>query len=653
MATKIPSHNISSIYAACYHIIDKMLVGEEVDIEDIIQIVQAPDFATGGSIIGLSGVKEGYRTGKGKVTLRGKYRVLEDKKGDTIIIDELPFGVNKQKLIIDIIDLMKDTKDNKGKILKTSIFPQIKEIRDESDKDGMRIVIEIKKDESSEIVINNLIKNTKFQVNFNMNMLSLAGGEPKQLNLLQMIEEFLSHAASVIIRKAEYDLAKANKRLNIVSGILKAVETEEMIVSIIDIIRHSEDIIADLMNIHGFNELQADYIAEMKIRALSNSNVEKLTEESQELNYNISKYTAITTEDSALLSEMKFRFEELDQQFADERRTTIEVDTGSIEEEDLIKEETLIITYTTDGTIKAVEEAEYKSQKRGGVGVKATNTKDDEIIKFMFTSSSKDDLLFFTTEGRCHLLKAYKIGKSSKAAKGRNINNYLTLNIGEKIVSVLNTSIKNKDNCLLFITKNGQLKKLSLEQLSNRFSVTKVINFKEDDKLVQALLVQENDTVLIVTGKGKSVRIDTTTAIRPTGRTAMGVIGINVAENDNVVDMCIVKDEDLILTISSNGLGKRTKAKEWSVKGRGGKGMVAHDITAKTGEIVSVLTADNDDELFIATEQGLLTRISTKDIRVCGRSSQGVKVINIKSNEDQVASVSVNRNKEDEDLIEE
>lgn len=643
LATKVPSHNIKDIYAACYHIIEKTIEGLEVDIEDIIKIIQAPDFATGGSIMGLAGVKEGYRTGKGKVVIRSKYEIEETKKGSFIIVTEIPYKVNKQTLISNIRDLMKDVKNSKGAVTKPATFPQIRDITDESDKDGMRIVIEIKKDESADIVVNNLIKHTDFQTSFSMNLTAIDNKQPKLFNILEMLEQFLAHAASIVVRRSEFDLNKSNARLNIVQGILRCTSSEELLDQVIHTIRHSEDPLNDLVEVHGFNLAQAEYIYEMKIKALSNSSATKLLAEQNELEPLISKLNAILNDDVVLLNTIKSEFQELEAKFGDERRTVIEVDPGSIEEEDLVKEETLIVTYTTDGTIKAVEEGEYKSQKRGGKGVKATNTKEDEGIKFMFTSSSKDDLLFFTTEGRCHVLKAYKIGKSSKAAKGRNISNYLKLNVGEKIISVLNTNIKNKDNYLLFITKNGQLKKLSLEQLSNTHATTRVISFKENDYLVQALLIEDNDNVLIVTGKGKSVRLNTSAegnnAVRAMGRTAAGVNGITVADNDKVVDMCIVKDEDLVLTITDNGLGKMTKAKNWAVKGRGGKGMVAHDITSKTGEIISVMTANENDELFIATEQGLITRISTLDIRTCGRSSQGVKVINL-SNEDKVASVS-------------
>ena len=649
MATNIPPHNLKDIYKACYLMIENTKQGIDTDIEDIINCIHAPDFPTGGQIMGLSKVKEAYRTGSGKFITRGKYEIEDTKNGSQIVITEIPYKVNKAQLIESINEISKDKKDDKGKLVSQAKIKGIKEVRDESDKDGMRIVIEIKKDENPNIIINNIIKYTKFQTNVSVKLIALVNGEPKLLNIKDILNEFLAHCASVIIRRTQYDLDKDMIRLNLVEGILKCIQSEELLSQVINIVRTADDPVMELLTL-GFNQAQAEYIYDMKIRSLSKASAEKLDNEKGLLESNIERYNAILNNESVLLDTIAMEFRELEKLYGDDRLTEVCSSIDSLDEEDLIKDETLIITYTTDGIIKAVEEKEYKSQKRGGKGVKGTNTKDDEIIKFMFTSNSKDDLLFFTTEGRCHVLKAYKINKSSKAAKGKSINNYLNLNVGEKIVSVLNTSLKNKGKYLLFITKKGQIKKLSLEQLSTRMSVTRVITFKEGDSLVQALLITEGDNVLIVTANGMSLRIDTsadgTKAIRPMGRTAAGVSGINVAEDDEVVDMCIVNDEDTVLTVTELGIGKRTKADEWRIIGRGGKGVTAHGLSDKTGKIVSVMTATNQDELFIATEQGLITRISNESIRVCGRSSIGVKIINLNQN-DKVASVSINKNEEE------
>lgn len=654
MATNIPPHNLKDIYRACNKLIEDTKQGIDTDIEDIINCIHAPDFPTGGQIMGINKVKEVYRTGSGKFVLRGKYEIEDTKNGSQIVITEIPFKVNKAKLVEAINELGKDKKDDKGKIITQAKIKGMKEVRDESDKDGMRIVIEVKKDENPNIIINNIIKHTEFQKNVSCKFLSLVNGEPKTLNIKEMLNEFLAHSASVILRRTEFDLNKDTTRLNLVEGILKCIESDELLSQVINIVRTADEPVMELLTL-GFNQAQAEYIYDMKIRSLSKASREKLSEEKETLVSNINRYTAILNNESVLLDTIAMEFKELEALYGDDRLTEVYADLDSLDEEDLIKDETLIITYTTDGIIKAVEEGEYKSQKRGGKGVKAANTKDDEIIKFMFTSNSKDDLLLFTTEGRCHVLKAYKINKASKTAKGKSINNYINLNVGEKIVSVLSTSLKDKDKYLLFITKNGQIKKLSLGQLSTRLNVTRVIKFKEGDSLVQALLISEGDNVLIVTANGMSLRIDTgaegTKAIRPMGRDAAGVTGINVADNDEVVDMCIVNDEDNVLTVTEYGIGKRTKADEWRIIGRGGKGVTAHGLSEKTGKIIAVMTSHDDDELFIATEQGLITRISNKDIRICSRTSQGVRVINLNNN-DKVASVSINKNEESENTEE-
>lgn len=655
MMTDIAPHNIKDIYKACYLMIENTKQGLDTDIEDIIDALHAPDFPTGGQIMGLKGVKEAYRTGKGSFPVRGVYEIEDTKKGSQIVITEIPYRVNKQQLVENIIELSKDKKNDKGQVTSQAKIKGIKEVRDESNKEGMRIVIELKKDENPNIVINNIIKHTKFQTNYNMKMLALVEGKPQSLNIKEILTQFLAHSASVIIRRTQFDLDKDMKRLNVVNGILKCIESEDILNTVINTVRTAEDPIQELIAL-GFNQAQAEYIYDMKIRSLSKASEEKLLTEKSGLESNISEYNAILNDNNVLLDKIYVEFKQLEELYGDDRRTVVTAEAGSLDEEDLIKDETLIVTYTNDGIIKAVEEKEYKSQKRGGKGVKGTNTKDDEVITCMFTTNSKDDLLFFTTEGRCHTLKAYKIGKSTKAAKGKSINNYLNLNVGEKIVSVLNANLKDRDKHLLFITKKGQIKKLSLEQLSTRYDVTRVITFKEGDSLIQALLISEGDHVLIVTSLGMSLRIDTSAegskAIRAMGRTAAGVTGINVAENDEVVDMCIVNDEDIILTITETGIGKKTKANEWKVIGRGGKGGKAHGLSEKTGRIVSVMTAQSDDELFIATEKGLITRIPSEGIRVCGRCSVGVKVINLNEN-DKVASVSINKNKEENTEIEE
>lgn len=652
MASNIPSHNLHDIYSACYYIIDKTMKDEEPDIEEVIRRIKAPDFATGGTIIGLKGVKEGYRTGNGKFAVRSKYEITDDNK---IIITEIPYKVNKEKMVEEIRqNSVKHVDKNKKEV--PALFPEIKSITDETDRDGIRIVIETKKDANVQILLNNLIKKSKFQVNYSINSIALVDGVPKTLTLLDILENFLSHATNVIIRRTEHDLKKAQKRLHVLGAILKCCEDDPdapdrmFLDRVIDTIRFSEDPSIALMNL-GFDEMQADYLLETKLRKISNSSLEETLNERESLSADIERYNKIINEPEVLLSELESEFHAIEDKYADDRRTEIQEQEENIEDIDLVKDETLVITYTSDNVIKAVEEKEYKKQNRGGKGVKATNTKNDEYIKFMFTANSKDDLLFFTNLGRCYCLKVFKIGKASKFAKGKSINNYLSLNEGEKIVNVICANIDDKDNNLFFVTKQGYVKKLSLEQLSSRSASTRVIGFKnEEDMLVKAMLVK-NENVIISTSNGLSARIDSS-KVRAMGRSASGVIGIELLEDTEVVDMDIVKENGLILTITKNGFGKKTEEKEWRLMGRGCKGIKCHNITEKTGNLIATLSPDTGDELFIATKQGLITRISADAISTCGRSAAGVKLINLNSG-DSVASVSLNAQENpDEEEIE-
>ena len=652
MSSKVPSHNLHDIYNCCYHMIDKTINGEEYTINELIDIIQAPDFATGGTIIDMDGVKEGYLTGKGSFKIRGKYH-FEDEK--TLIIDEIPYKVNKQKLIENILDLTKDIKDKNGKKLSEGILSGIKDVKDESDREGMRIVITLKKDANPQIIVNKLLAKTDLQVSYTMNLRVLVDGRPQIVTLQDLLEKFLENSTQVLLNSTQYDYDKATKRLHLVQGLLRLFEVDQeddsklILDRVINIIKDSDNPDNEIINL-GFTKEQSDYIQDIKLKALRKISVEKHREEEQQLIANIEKYQSILNDDVVLLTELKKIYQEVESNCADDRRTSISYGDGTISNEDLIKDEKIIITYTSDGSIKAVEEKEYKSQRRGGKGVKGAKIKEDEIIKFMFTANSKDDLLFLSNLGKCHVLKAYKIDKCSKNAKGKNIINYLSLEMGEKIVDVFNTKLDDKDSHLLFITKQGYIKKLDLNLLSNR-SYTKVIKFKnEDDMLVKSLLVKD-DNVLLVTKLGMSIRIDTT-KIRSQGKIAGGVKGINLAPNDEVIDMTLMKNDKLLLTVTENGLSKLTNSNEFTVINRGGKGTKCHTITEKTGELVSVLQVNQDDKILIASNLGQITKISVDSIRICSRTSKGVKAITLNEG-DKVSSVSLSLVNDEEEDIEE
>lgn len=637
MATSMAPHNVNDVYNALNYIIDCTINAEEIDINEIINRLQAPDFPTGGTIINIDSVREAYKTGQGRVTIRGVFEV-DDK--NNIIITEIPYKVNKAKLVERMDSLSKVTKE-KGKPDKPAVIPEIKEVRDESNKTGIRIVVELKKDSNPQLVINNLLKHTDLQCNFSINNTVIVDGEPKVLNVYEILNQFLAHAANVIIRRTQYDYAKAEKRYNIVNGMLMCFEGD-MLDKVIETIRFAEDTIPALVGL-GFNQEQAEYIAEMKIKSLSKSSEEKLNNEKATIEANLSSWYQILNDNVALLQTMKIEFEDLRKRFADERRTAITNDSSSFNEEDLIKDETLVITITDSGLIKSVAENEYNTQKRGGKGTKAANTKDDEIIKYMFTTNSKDNIMFFTNLGRVHLLKAYKIPKANKSARGKSIFNFLSLDTenGEHIVNVIAANINDTSKSLLIATHNGIIKRLPLDKLSTRLSVTKIIEFREGDSLTAVLLVSEGDTVIMNTASGLSLRTTVDEkSIRPMGRTATGVTGMKFKnEGDYVVDMSLC-DKTHLFTLTASGLGKKTAIEEYTVQGRGGKGITSHKLTDKTGTIVAAATVNNDDDIFIVTEQGLMIRIKSADISVTGRSASGVKLLTLNEG-DAIVGISV------------
>ena len=649
MACNFPTHKIHDIQNDICYIIEQTKKDEEIIKDEVIKRIKAPDFATGGIIVNAFELPKIYKEGKGRIKIRGKYTIEKD---NTIVFTELPYGVNKLNLVNNINSLIKDVKNTKGQVIKEGILKEVKIARDESDKSGLRVVIELKKGSNVQLAINKLFKHTKLQDNFNINMTGIIGEEPQTFSLMSLLNTFLEHSVDIIIRRTNYNLKKIETRLNLVEGILKCFEpdpldnTVELIERVIETIRNSNS--PECLEPLGFNEDQAKYIWEMKLRRLSKVSQEDLIKEKKDLIADIEFNKSILNDQNVLLDVLVEEYKKIENLFGDERKTEVLDTINEIEDEDLIADETLIVTYTTEGTIKAVSESEYKLQRRGGKGSKATDVKEDENIKFMYTVSSKDDLLFFTTLGRCHILKAYKIGKSSRTAKGKNINNYLSLEPNEKIITVINTNIKkNKDKYLLMITKNGQLKKMKLSDLSSVRTITKVITFKENDKLRQSLLIGEDDFVIIVTRNGMSIKIDTS-KIRAMGKVAIGVKGITLKDQeDSVIDMCLANKDYLILTITENGIGKRTNTSNFKLTNRGGKGIICHKLNDKTGKIVSALIANDDEELFVATENGLIIRTHVNQIPIVSRTSMGNKIISLKNN-DKVASISKNKIQNDE-----
>lgn len=632
MAASMPPHNLRELYDAIDYILDCAIEGNEADEDVILSIIKAPDFPTGGQIIGLTDVRKGYKTGRGRVIIRSKYEVEDTKNGARIVVTEIPYKVNKANLIIKIDDLRKN-----------DATLNIKEIRDESDRTGMRIVIELKKDAMPQLVINKLLKHTDLQTSFSINSTVLVNDRPVELSLKAMLENFMAHAAEIVMRRTQFDLEKAEARGHILSALIKAIDNVDQTIEILRNSKTNAEAIATLNHHFDLDEEQAKAIIQVRLTSLIQEGIEKLETEAIELGNKIVTCRSIIEDQTVLLTTLRSEFAAYKEEFGDDRRTEIVLEEGSIEEIDLVEDEMLVVTMSSDGLIKSVEEGEYRTQNRGTKGSKATNVKDDEVIRYLLTVNSKDDLLFFTNLGRCHVLKAFKIAKSTRTARGKSINNYLTLSEGEQIVTMLSMKLASKEDDLLFVTRGGMIKRLALEELSTRMTVTRVIGFKDGDSLVTATVVGPADHVMITTAAGQSIRIAMDTAgskqIRPMGRSAAGVVGIDLVGDDYVVDMAKVEDSGTMLTVTENGLGKRTNVSDYPVQGRGGKGVITHKVVQKTGPLVAAMTVQDNDELFLATEQGLVIRIAVSSISTMGRSTSGVKVMNTNEG-DRIVSIS-------------
>lgn len=626
MAASIPPHNLRELYDACLYIIDN--VDREIEIEELFNFVKGPDFPDGGIIVDTKDLAKAYTTGKGRIVLRAKYEIETIGRNNAIVITEIPYQVNKERFVNKVEDMSKT-----GKI------EGIKECRDESNKQGVRVVIELKRDANTQLVINKLLKHTDMQISVGFNMMALNNNQPVMFTLKDALEVFLAHCTEVITRRTQFDYEKAYQRAHLIEGIMKVLENVD---SAIHIIRNSTTPIEDLISDFELSDVQADYIYEMKVKTLSRQSEDRLTNELNELNEKINHYTQILNDESVLLATLSQELTELRDRFGDDRRTEIARNANStINEEDLIKDEELVITITSDGLIKSVEEKEYNTQKRGGKGSKAAATKNDEVVTDLFTVKSKDDLLFITNQGRCHTLKAYKIPKSSRTAKGKSINNFINLNEGEYPVSTLATKLTDEENSIMFLTYNGIIKRLPVTHLSSRMSVTKVIGLKEGDELVTALIAKENDDILMVTALGQGLRTTITQEkIRPMGRSAAGVKGIKIKEGDIVIGMTKITNDTDVMTVTSKGLGKRTKGSEFPVKNRGGQGVKAHKVSERSGTVVSCLTVEEGDQIFVGTESGNIIRLNVDPLAKSGRDTTGNKLINLVG-EDQVFTASL------------
>lgn len=626
MATSIPPHNLTELMSAAQVIINNTVNGKETEIDELMQHIKGPDFPDGGTIINTKELKKAFVTGRGKVTLRGDVEIIDLKKGHKgIRITSLPYQFKPVDFIAKVEKLRQENK-----------IEGIKEIENGSEEDNVEITIMLKKDVNAELVLNQLYKQTDLQKNISYNMNALLDGKPVQVTLVEYMNEYLSHCLEILLRRTEFDLNKEKKRASNIEALAAAIEQFD---EVSKTIKESDTPVEDLMALLEINEEQANYILDTKLRKLAKQNVAELEEEYNEILERISEYTKILNDEEYSLEILSKEIGELKENFGDERRTSIDLSqSGDITDEDLVKDEPLVVTITSDGLIKSVDEKEYTTQKRGGKGSKGASTKDDEIVTDLFSINSKDDILFMTNTGRCHKLKGYSIPKVAKSAKGKHVNNFIKLEENEEIVSVMSLRVKDEaDSSILFVTALGQVKRLAVKDLGSRYSAIRVLTIKEGDALQTCLKVNENQDVILCTAKGQSIRFTVSTEtkkpVRPQGRTAAGVQGIKVAEGDYVIGATAIEDGSNILTLTANGLAKQTKGAAWEAKGRGGKGIVCHKITDKTGDLVSVLAVKEDDEIFVGTELGKIIRLATKEIATSGRSAIGSKAITL-SDED-------------------
>ncbi len=638
MATNIPPHNLTEVINGLIKIIDE----DEVNDEDLMQIIKGPDFPTEGLILGTEGIKQAYKTGRGKITLRAEAEI-EEMAGNRqkIVVSSLPYQVNKSKLIENMAHLVREKR-----------LEGISEIRDESDRiDRVRIVIELKKDANAQVVLNQLYKNTQMQTSFGIIMLALVNGEPKVLTLRQCLDYYLEHRKDVTLRRTQFELDKALARAHILEGLRIAIDNIDEVIAII---RSSyDDAKEKLMERFGLSEIQAQAILDMRLRTLQGLQREKIEEEYEELMKLIAHLREILNSEHLVFEVIKEELIKVRDKFGDERKTKIKPAEGEIDIEDLIKEEQTVIALTHFGYIKRMPIDTYKSQKRGGKGITGIATREGDFVKQIFTSSTHDIILFFTNKGKLYRLRGYEVPEAGRTAKGTAIVNLLSLDSGEKVSAVIPIQNFAEGKYLLMATKNGLIKKTALAEYdSARKTGLLGITLKDNDELISVKLTDGEDNVVLVTRKGLCITFDEKD-VRPIGRVSQGVIGMRVDKDDEVIGMesIVSGGKATLLAITENGFGKRTELDEYRVQQRGGKGVLTYKITPKTGELVGVKIADETYDVMLITDTGTIIRMHVNEISVLGRSTQGVTLIRTNDG-GKVVSIEIVEREENEDITE-
>ena len=623
MATNIPPHNLREIIGAVNKIIDNQIDEDrDTDIEEILNIVKGPDFPTGGVILGKAGIEEAYRTGKAKIRVRAVSEIEPMDNGkNRIVVTEIPYNVNKARLIEKIAELHKDKK-----------IDGITDLRDESSREGMRICIELRRDVNPNIILNQLYKHTQLQDTFGVIMLALVDNQPKILNLKEMLTHYLNHQKDVVTRRTKYELNKAEERAHILEGLLIALDNID---EVIQIIRSSADVSTaklTLMERFGLSDAQAQAIVDMRLRALTGLERDKIQQEYNELQVLIGKLKAILSDEKVLLSVIKTEITEIAEKYGDDRRTSIGYDEYDISMEDMIPVTNTVVTFTKLGYIKRMNEDNFKAQHRGGKGIKGMDTIDDDYVVEMLMMSSHDYLLFFTNKGRVYRIKAYEIPESSRTSRGIAIVNILQLQPDEKVTAMIPIEDYHEDKYLFMATADGFVKKTKITEYDNiRKNGLTAITLRDDDKLIEVKLTDGKEDVIMVTKYGQAIRFSET-EVRPTGRATMGVIGMNLAADDMIIGMQMISQGESLMTVSENGLGKCTLMTEFNTIHRGGKGVKCYKITEKTGNLIGAKAVEKDDEVMLINTAGTIIRIEVAGTALLSRITSGVKLIDLKEN---------------------
>ena len=636
MATNIPPHNLTETINAIVKIIDnKVEENRDTTIEEIMEIIKGPDFPTGATILGRKDIEQAYRTGRGKIKTRAVSEIETMDNGKSrIIVTELPYMVNKAKLVEKIASLVKEKK-----------VDGITDLRDESDQEGTRVVIEVRRDANANVILNQLYKHTQLQDSFGVIMLALVDGEPKVLNLLQMLDQYLKHQKDVVTRRTKFELNKAEERAHIIKGLLIALDNIDEVIKIIRGSRTTADAKKNLIERFGLSDAQSQAIVDMRLRQLTGLAREDLEAEYADLMAKIDYLKSILADENKLLTVIKEEIEVIRDKFGDERRTKIGINVGDLSDEDLIPEEDTVVAMTNLGYIKRMTVDNFKSQNRGGKGIKGMQTIDKDFMKDMFMVSTHDYILFLTNTGRIYKLKCYEIPEAGRTARGMAIVNLLQLQPGEKISAMVQMKEFEEDKYLIMATKKGTIKKTPIMAYTNiRKSGIQAITLREDDELIDVTISDNNDNIMLITKKGQGIKFRETD-VRETGRSAMGVRGIELNQDDEVISMQLESQGECVLIVSANGMGKRTPFTDFKLQNRGGKGVKCYKISDKTGEVVGAKAVNDGNEIMMITNEGIVIRMFVDDISILGRVTLGVKLMNT-GDKDDIVVASITKVKE-------